>query len=1308
MGNQGMTNWKFSAFLAIALMLVAGLFSTTAKAADGDGTMTVTAAAVVPSGASTDITNLEADSIVTLTFSYAVVGTAEQDEMDGGLIQMTIPAGWDFAADDTAGITATDTGVGGVTGGTLLSGVKDKTIRIKLADDFTAAQTFTVTNIKVPIPNRLTDGDRSNRYEEYEFVASSRTRSGRLRELDPIVQREADPNGDGDTSDATDLNGDGDQTDTVVTIRQARIRVGNIGAAKAGTFAITPEKVYETYDDPVERPRRFTIKFTAGGPIWNSVVTITFPAELDALDDDQVAHLEAASGSLTPTGHSGYFRLGNTGGAEVSFADANAGVNDGEGDDATATDAQTITIDVKSMDKDQGFEIIYESKIPSVATNTAGDSAFTAQANTRPGGSLTDIPAANIKGGKLRHKDGSGMLMAVPMYVEIDSGVKQFELRYTAETLLRNAELRIQIPAELLGNTATPAVLQDPDGDATGNTIMRTKIGTGDDPRNSNNAGYVYTTNNYAESLAITADNTLSWREVNMGDKQVFRTIVKLATNGTADTDGAIVDGAETAPTGVGTARTDTADDGVYPFYTVLDSASPTATRQLLEDASDANLYAVRNQNADATFYVMDATAVPATADATGVIGVTQDHVTYPAASTQTIRFRFRAVNTSIKGGTVSFRMPSAAGWTIPAKPNADADNPGRLTATQYANDASFTESTPAIAPVDLKDKITAGRTVSIAVDGLPKGGFIDIVYTAGVVQYTADTVDIIGEFRTRSGASPRRAGRVEVEVTNVADGSGTATISPSGANATARAGSTDNTITIVYMAAGTMNGGQVAFEIPTGWGDMQDDNAQANNHVSIRAGGGGTLDATNPAYVGRRIAVANLEDFEKGDTVTFSYTKAEAPGDIGIWPFLVSSAGASPIDAGRDLMALAGETAIPANSTDEDLLGALYKDDGGKLRVKVISAADGTGEATVEIRNSSSPMGKYDGSDVDTQEVHAGDTSVYLLFTYTPHETITDGELEFTVPTGGWTTPQEDDQGEAGYTYFEEVRNADIGSAVISGTSRTISVEIIHMTKDDAVQIHYGWHGVRAGGAEAPSDADTDTFGFRIKGSTDGNLANMRTAHPTVKVREAASGSGTAEISPASAAAAADETITITYTAAGEIEDGALRLTVPARTDPATWADASGENITVSGGGGSADYGSQYYESPDDDGDETMYEELEDNPDHHPGIRQVVYSGISLAAGGTVTFTYNTMVGATIGDHTFKLEFQGGEGPGLSTASPPDPYAGFGEVSAGDLKIAVGEAAAGTGTVSVMHDPIQAGDTDAEITFTYTAERRD
>ena len=39
MGNRGMTNWKLGAFFIISLMLIAGLFSNTAIAADGDGTV---------------------------------------------------------------------------------------------------------------------------------------------------------------------------------------------------------------------------------------------------------------------------------------------------------------------------------------------------------------------------------------------------------------------------------------------------------------------------------------------------------------------------------------------------------------------------------------------------------------------------------------------------------------------------------------------------------------------------------------------------------------------------------------------------------------------------------------------------------------------------------------------------------------------------------------------------------------------------------------------------------------------------------------------------------------------------------------------------------------------------------------------------------------------------------------------------------------------------------------------------------------------------------------------------------------------
>ena len=194
----------------------------------------------------------------------------------------------------------------------------------------------------------------------------------------------------------------------------------------------------------------------------------------------------------------------------------------------------------------------------------------------------------------------------------------------------------------------------------------------------------------------------------------------------------------------------------------------------------------------------------------------------------------------------------------------------------------------------DLKDKISAGRTVTITVDALPKGGFIDITYTAADVQYTADTVDIIANFKTSpKDRTQNKAGRVEVEVINVADGSGSATISTGTSPAhTVRAGSTDNKITITFTTPGTMSGGQVAVEIPDGWGDMQDRSADDPNHIKVEAGNGGTLSSANPSHVGRNAVIANLEEFQKGDTVKFTYSNAEAPSELGIGAFVVSSAG--------------------------------------------------------------------------------------------------------------------------------------------------------------------------------------------------------------------------------------------------------------------------------------------------------------------------------------------------------------------------------------------------------------------------------
>ena len=106
MGIQGMTNWKFSAFLAIALMLVAGMVST-AIAADGDGSITVgwaidgapgTAKATpqdAPSAATATTIPLPSGSTENeVIFRYKVEGGTAGNNMQDGAVRLVIPSGW--------------------------------------------------------------------------------------------------------------------------------------------------------------------------------------------------------------------------------------------------------------------------------------------------------------------------------------------------------------------------------------------------------------------------------------------------------------------------------------------------------------------------------------------------------------------------------------------------------------------------------------------------------------------------------------------------------------------------------------------------------------------------------------------------------------------------------------------------------------------------------------------------------------------------------------------------------------------------------------------------------------------------------------------------------------------------------------------------------------------------------------------------------------------------------------------------------------------------------------------------------------
>ena len=148
------------------------------------------------------------------------------------------------------------------------------------------------------------------------------------------------------------------------------------------------------------------------------------------------------------------------------------------------------------------------------------------------------------------------------------------------------------------------------------------------------------------------------------------------------------------------------------------------------------------------------------------------------------ITFKFRAEDTSIKDGKLEFTLPS--GWTSPKKPDTEAA--GKLVVSG--------------GDVEKETVSTAGQRVIIPVPALAPEGEITITYSDHekdkiTVQPNATAegkpVAITGYFWTSKPFSKRRsAGKVEIEITSVDDGYGTATIEPE----TVKAGSDDNEIT--------------------------------------------------------------------------------------------------------------------------------------------------------------------------------------------------------------------------------------------------------------------------------------------------------------------------------------------------------------------------------------------------------------------------------------------------------------------------------------------------------------------------------
>ena len=694
------------------------------------------------------------------------------------------------------------------------------------------------------------------------------------------------------------------------------------------------------------------------------------------------------------------------------------------------------------------------------------------------------------------------------------------------------------------------------------------------------------------------------------------------------------------------------------------------------ESVGPADKVAVVGKVEDVDFDMVDANGNPIS------------NPSYHAASKQEIRFRFTARNTTIgKGGYIKVLLPSL--WARATTGNAPA---------QVAVDTTLT-SKDVIDNKLRKSPVSAGgQTITLYTynaekeKGLAKGDSVTVrfgIKHSDTKDYRiempnlAGDIEAMGSFKAGTGFTTEKSEytvrTIKVTISNVADGSGTATISPR----SVEAGSTDNKITVRFRSVGSMGGGAVSLQIPAGWGEMQHESSTLPNYITVSSnvkGVEGNYDDLDDAD-GDSIVVATLpDDFNSGNQVTFTYggdpgtneTNAVAQDSVADYAsFKIQSDGSGDGSFGD----LTSETAA---STGTDGLGQIYKDANGQLRVQVKSATAGVGTVAVAVAGSKGGEQLYivDGAPSTMHRVHAGDDEAYLTFTYNPEQDIAKGKLELTIPSE-WSQPQNDTTGRHGYLSAESTGDIGLPAFVHSGSGSTVTVGITDLDAEEDIVIHYGRGG---NGAEAPDAVGPSSFSMRVSGgevSAGVSAPFIRIkSQLTIDIWSQRSGEGAAEVAVSDDdgdlhAGDEDREVEITYTSIGQIRGGQVKLTVPANWSPATTAD-EGDNVQIAPG-----------------------RAHDGTPTFTAGVPQeITAEGVNLSAGGTLTFIYTTDVQpAAQDDVAFMIAVNGGEGPGEDLAA-----------IAVQPVIDVRAARIGTGKIAVAPGHVEAGSEDNDLVFTYTA----
>ena len=1235
---------QLSVFFVISLMLIATVFSSTAMAAanDGKGMVTVlfeesTAATapptVVTGEADEDGTtvplptaNEDADmiaagsryNILVLTYT-AVDGKGTEDtaddegiNMSGGRVRIMFPDGWGemtklVKVEELSNGTDLDDTVG--VGGVLYQTDGDGALEdaVFSTSDLEDAAKAAVSLASDSITVNL--GSGWGRRPAAEASRSIRIIISRATAGKVAGKAEFKCSSSAKNGNLRVLEAHRKETDRVV------VTVGNIlglrlTASNKDTFVDPLERKVEitpTKVYPGERRKKITITFTAPGPMNGQTLTIAVPADLQPMGDtDDDPATDDESYLATPEA-----AILPASGIKVAARGGATLVADG-GEGGTRNPrvggaAGQIDIDMEKIAKDETIIVSYTIDIP---TETTAGVAASIEDTMSPFSATTgpdDTPVTTIKGGLIGAAAGAGKLEVKPFSLEQGSKGRNFTVTYTAYSSVTDSI--VIKPAGI--------VIDDPD------PTDDVKIELQDDTPGA--YGYVRTTTTSNKGgLNVTGD-TITWENAALvADDKVVIIISKVDV---------------------------VAEPDNYEWETMVDD------EMLVNDAI------TRDVNEVGSLSVVNTAAENVKFDIQGPSS-------FPAASDQTINFRFTAVETPIRDGSVSFVIPSTLG-SGPVAPKGLTDAQKKtLRGIVGASGGDLEDDQPTV----------SGRTVTVRIKVLEVGESVVVMYGTepkkALLHNVAGDVKVIGNFRTSTGSRP--AGTATVTLTKVADGHAKAvTISPSQVNA----GSNDGVIRIKFTAIGTMDGGYVSLDLPsTGWGLMQRDPAQ-RNYIEISDNPNVTLES--PAITeSSSKAVAKIEKLGAGQSFTFVYGNgngaptngAKVQDDLGIATFTVESDG----DGDGIYAAIKSEkeqTSVE-RQTNPDQLGAIFKlidkqPGDGQLKVEVKAEADGTGTVTV------APM-----------MVRAAASDVTLTFTYTAEQTIRDGELRFSVP-AGWSKPQVSEAGEAGYTIVSgNGRGTEFAPEAAS--KRYVTVPIVSITKDDTITIAYG--AAADGKAMAPTATGVSVFGFAVRGTEGGALRPLYSGSPQVTVERQASGkakSATAMISDNQGmlhAGQDDRKITVVYTAAGEIVGGQVRLTIPAkatRVDGLGWSAPTMDNVdvTVSSGGSHGDitYGGEAI-TPD---------------------QMVTVADVNLMAGGMLTFIYTGKVQPRAKPGVkFKVETHGGlEADSFDEVSGPTPDAVM-------LTVDVGEAKAGSGMAEIADadkvvEPSATGET---LTFTYTA----